>query len=741
MLTTEVIDVTLTNFKQDRTWIENKYHKTDEPFDAFQRMAYHGHPCDPTSGMDDEEMLQGLRDLFPTIQDRPHAFQKATGFAYVLDNARIEVSEHDYFVCFYNWNRHLYPTLVWPWYDEVKANLSDEDKTFMNDNIAKGNIALWADFDHSVPDWDALFTLGFPGILERAARYRREHEANGTLTEKQAAFFDGIDIEYRAIIRLLDRYYQKATAQTHPKAARIAECMKHLRDGKPQDTLDVLQMIFLYFLLSESVDGYQVRSLGSGLDAAIYPYYINDLKTGRYTEEELHEFIAYFLMQFAAIGNYWGHPFYLGGHNPDGSCRVNEASYAILNIYAELQICSPKLQIQYRSDLPLDFVNKALDMVRSGHSNMVFINENAGTVALRRLGIPEKDVRNFDTKGCYEYAVRGKQVDTAPLYINPTNLVNEILDDAETLSLSTFDAFKAEYYNRLGKLFADGMRVADELEKQLEFINPAPMFSGTIEHSLQKAEDAYFRGSEYNSTTILVTSIASAVDCLLAVNYLVYDAKLVTLTELKTIIDTNWKGYESLRGTVKRLPCKYGNHNAQADALTTELCDFLFTIQGKPNVRGGKYSLHVHSALMFVWMGEKMRATPDGRRAGEETSKNASPSVGMDKNGVTALLMSALATRPDHFMGGHCLDVMLHPTAVAGDSGLVAMKALLDTYEQGGGASMQFNIVDPKTLKKAQQEPEKYQNLQIRVCGWNVLFNDLPRVEQDAYIERAENII
>ena len=47
---------------------------------------------------------------------------------------------------------------------------------------------------------------------------------------------------------------------------------------------------------------------------------------------------------------------------------------------------------------------------------------------------------------------------------------------------------------------------------------------------------------------------------------------------------------------------------------------------------------------------------------------------------------------------------------------------------------------DAETLKKAQVEPEKYANLQIRVCGWNVRFVELPKCEQDAYIRRAENI-
>jgi len=39
------------------------------------------------------------------------------------------------------------------------------------------------------------------------------------------------------------------------------------------------------------------------------------------------------------------------------------------------------------------------------------------------------------------------------------------------------------------------------------------------------------------------------------------------------------------------------------------------------------------------------------------------------------------------------------------------------------------------------QNPEKYPGLQIRVCGWNVLWNNIAKSEQEKYIERAENII
>jgi formate C-acetyltransferase len=68
------------------------------------------------------------------------------------------------------------------------------------------------------------------------------------------------------------------------------------------------------------------------------------------------------------------------------------------------------------------------------------------------------------------------------------------------------------------------------------------------------------------------------------------------------------------------------------------------------------------------------------------------------------------------------------------------MKGLIDAYAEGGGSAIQFNVADAKTLRKAQENPELYQNLQIRVCGWNVLFNNMCKEEQDAYIKRAESI-
>ena len=126
--------------------------------------------------------------------------------------------------------------------------------------------------------------------------------------------------------------------------------------------------------------------------------------------------------------------------------------------------------------------------------------------------------------------------------------------------------------------------------------------------------------------------------------------------------------------------------------------------------------------------------------AGEEVSKNVSPTMGADTNCVTALIRSV--TRMDSAMhpGDFPLDVMLHPATVQGDEGLHAMRTLLATYMQRHGVAIQFNVFDAATLLDAQAHPEKYQGLQVRVCGWNVHFTDLSRQEQDMFIRRATNI-
>jgi formate C-acetyltransferase len=737
---------------QDRPFLENKYHRTNEPFDPFRRMAYHGHDYDPNTGLDDDGIRQGLQQLSETCRGLPHPVAKARAVAYVLDNTRIDVSEHDYFIGLYSWGRLIAPTTLTAWHREVFAEHLPGLQDRLSQYKQSGAFTAWADYDHAVPDWQALFELGFSGILDRARRYRRAHEAKAPLTPEQTAFFDAIAIEYEAILRLLDRLEQYAQSRPHAKAAKVAACLHRLRDGAPQNTYDVLQLIYLFFMICECVEHYQVRSLASGFDVMLYPYYRRDLEQQTFSQEELNDLIGCFLMQFSAIGNYWGHPLYIGGTDEAGASLVNPLSYAILDIYDTLGIYNPKIQVKVNRNTPDAFVVKILDMIRRGHNSLVFVCEPGLVRSMMSLGVTYTEARTCDIKGCYEFSVRAGEVSTAPLYLNLLKPICLVLQNGrdrltgaqiglttgELEDLRTFDDFYAAYLRQLAFILETGMQAADAFERYLDVINPAPMFSATIEHSLQVMRDAYATGSKYNNTVVLHTGFASAVDSLMVVKYLVYDSAALSLIELKTALDQDWNGYERLRAQALNCPHKYGNQDQLADLYATALSRWLCNM--RPNARGGVYKAAIHSARMFIDFGQTTEATPDGRKLGEELSKNASPVIGMDTRGVTALVQSATQLDPTTYTEDFNLDVMLHPSAVQGEEGLKAMKAILDTYMQQYGLAIQFNVFDSQTLRDAQINPERYKNLQVRVCGWNVLWNNLSRAEQDAYILRSERI-
>ena len=775
-------------FEKDREFIANKYHKQGEPFDPYKRMAYHGYDFCAETGKTDEEILAGLRALKEKISDLPHPVQKARAVEYVLENTRIDVNDFDYYPGIYSLNRLANTITQDLWSGELFGKILPRVNEEMQKLNESGAAAIWADFDHVVPNWQAVLDFGFAGLLSRAEEYKARHEKRGTLTEEKRAFFDGIIIEYKAILRLLDRLIAFAEKQTLKNGAAeklpmVCAGLKEVRRGAPKSTYGATLTMYLYFILSECFDSYQVRSLGSGLDGTLYPYYERDLKSGAYSREEIGELLKYFLFQWQAIGNYWGQPFYLGGTNADGGTKYNDLSYLILETYDELGIYNPKIQLKINENTPEKLLNLAFDMVRRGKNSFAFMCEPGMAQAMKSYGASEEEAREADIRGCYETGVRANEVSSATGYVNAEKALEyvffngydyrlkevfglqtgEICDEdsagggentgdinggeiSGNAPFDTFEKFYAAVKAQWKAILEKVMNAANEYEKYFSFVNPSNMYSATIAGALEKGADAYQGGVKYNNSCVLTAGFATLADGVAAVKKLVYEEKKVTLSRLKRAIKNNFAGGgetgdETLLKTLRNGAPKYGNDDDFADEIAADLAAFVTgVVNNRPNARGGVYKSSIHSAMEFIWEGEKTLASPNGRLAGEELSKNASPSVGADKNGVTALISSALKLKPYSFLESFCLDVMIHPSATEGDDGLQILRTLLFAYLRGGGMTIQFNVCSAKTLRDAQKHPEKYRNLQVRVCGWNVLWNHLSTAEQNAYILRAENV-
>jgi formate C-acetyltransferase len=308
--------------------------------------------------------------------------------------------------------------------------------------------------------------------------------------------------------------------------------------------------------------------------------------------------------------------------------------------------------------------------------------------------------------------------------------------------IATYEAFYAAVKKHIAYMSERCIDYITEYERHYGEIYPDALLSAQYDHSVETGVDVYEGGAKYNNSSLSAYSIATLVDSIAAVKRLVFEDRRVTFGELREILVNDWQGQERLRLYARNLPEKYGNNEPLTDEITVDMSAYIASlINGKPNGRGGVFKASLFSVDHGFTLGKKTMATPDGRHAGDTNSKNLCATDSMDRKGITALIHSATKIDQTEFPNGVVLDVVLHPSAVSGEDGLEAFLGILKTYFALGGMAMHGNVFDVATLRAAQQTPEKYQTLQVRLCGWNVYFVNLSEEEQNSFIMQAENAV
>lgn len=692
---------------------------------------------DPSTGLRARDLRKALDEKVPAWKrEMSWVDAKAKAFAYLCDRTALDVSEKDWFPTFARWTRHtfsLHP--FWPQIDIRKKEVVSE-WTFS----PRRHQMFWSayqDFDHSAPDWDDILKLGFVGMLDRL-------QANW----KESPYYPPRKAAGEAVLRLLDRFIARGEAvlsQGDGGKARVrrqVESLRRLRVGAPVTTYDVLNFIYLYWVISENFEGIQVRTLGN-LDRLLEPYYRADLVAGRTTEAEFREQARHFWWQWGSIDNYYGQPVYFGGTKEDGTTEYNEVSRILLDVHDELALATPKLHLKVGKSTPDWVWRKSTDMARRMRP-ISFIGEESHARVIRSMGYSERQAREFMVWGCYEWAIRDSANDTFGAAVNLPRTIQTVLTRAVKgeLAPSTYDELEQSYLSFLADVIRAACDFVVENERDLSAVNPSLLFSLSSANSVKTGRDAFAGGMPNgNNTGIWLVGLATTIDSLAAIKDLVYDRKSMSLAELGRVTAANWEGHEDLRLRQVRSKRKWGNNDPETNGIARRLTQRLSqTTNGRANGRGGRFKLHGHTARWHYAFGALVGATPDGRRAKEELSKNISPVMGADTEGVTALIASVANLDARDLPGDFPLDVALLPNTVAGEKGLDMMRAVIGAYFDNGGLVIQFNVHDAATLRDAQAHPEKYENLQVRVTGWNVRWNDMPKAEQDKFILRAASI-
>ncbi len=503
------------------------------------------------------------------------------------------------------------------------------------------------------------------------------------------------------------------------------------------------------------------------LDQHLYPFYRKQIEDGTITREQAEELLQCFWIKFnnqpappkvgvtaAESGTYTDFAnINSGGLKPDGSDGVNEVTYIVLDVIDKMRLLQPSTNIQVSKKSPDLFLKRSLKIVRNGWGQPSIFNADMIVKELLNQGKTIEDARNGGASGCVETGAFGKEAYILTGYFNLVKVFEITLNNGidprtgKRIGLTTgepedFETFEElfEAYQKQLKHFVDiKVRGNNVIERLYANYLPAPFLSILIDDCIKTAKDYNNGGARYNTNYIQGVGLGSLTDTMTAIKYHVFDNKTFTLNELNSVLKNNFEGNEKVRQILINKTPKYGNDNDYADEVMRAIFQSYYTeVNGRPNTKGGVYRINLLPTTCHVYFGSVIGATSDGRKAYEPLSEGMSPVQGADRNGPTAVIKSA--SKIDQVLtGGTLLNQKFTPSILEGEEGIANLLHLVRVYFKLDGHHIQFNVVDKKTLLKAQEDPEKYKDLIVRVAGYSDYFCDLSKALQDEIINRTEH--
>ena len=489
-----------------------------------------------------------------------------------------------------------------------------------------------------------------------------------------------------------------------------------------------------------------------------------------------------------------------GGQNKEGEDVTNDLSIMCIQASMHVHLPAPSLSVRVWNGSPHEFLIKAAELTRTGIGLPAYYNDEVIIPALQNRGLSLEDAREYNIIGCVEPQKAGKTEgwhDAAFFNMcRPLELVfSNGMDKGEMVGIPTGDVTQMKTFDEFFDAYKKQMEYCISLlvnaDNAIDVAHaercPLPFLSCMIDDCLKEGKSVQEGGAVYNFTGPQGFGIANMADGLFAIRKLVYEDKKVSMKELKEALAWNYdKGldaqsagdmtemimkamqkagrnvdastaegllktfmgmkpgeqktqrFKEIHDMIDAVP-KFGNDIPEVDYFAREVAyTYSKPLQKYNNPRGGKFQAGLYPVSANVPLGGQTGATPDGRYAHTPVADGVSPSAGKDVKGPTAAATSV--SRLDHFIvsNGTLFNQKFHPSALSGREGLEKFVALIRGYFDQKGMHMQFNVVDRQTLLDAQEHPEKYKHLVVRVAGYSALFTTLSRSLQDDIIRRTE---
>jgi trans-4-hydroxy-L-proline dehydratase len=621
---------------------------------------------------------------------------------------------------------------------------------------------------------DKIYRLGFDDLKDQikaglaALDFMEDADALAKAEELQA-----MAIAADAIIAFAGRYAAKARAMaaTEKDAGRrkelraIAAVCDRVPAQAPRDFREALQHYwFIHLGVISEANPWDSFNPGR-LDQHLLPFYKEGLASGALSREGARELLQAFWIKFnnhpsppkvgvtaEESGTYTDFALInTGGLTAAGEDGVNDLSFLILEVIEEMRLLQPSSAVQISSKSPDAFLKRALEIVRTGFGQPSLFNSEAIVAELLRQGKSLADARCGGASGCVETGAFGRESYILTGYFNLVKVLEITLHNGvdprsgRAIGPETGDPGKFTACEQLLKAFAAQLnhfiaikvRGSNVIDRLYARYLPVPFLSLLIDDCIANGRDYHDGGARYNTSYIQGVGLGTISDCLSAVDHHVFRNKSLAMKDLLDILAADFKGREATRQLLLNKTPRYGNDDDAADDLMKKVFEMYFAaVDGRPNMRGGRYRINLLPTTVHVYFGKMTGATPDGRKAGEPLSEGISPVQGADRHGPTAVIKSA--AKIDHLRtGGTLLNQKFTPQLLADDRGLGGLAALVRAYFGLNGHHVQFNVVDAATLRAAQKHPEKYRDLIVRVAGYSDYFVDIGAELQNEIIKRT----
>jgi formate C-acetyltransferase len=628
---------------------------------------------------------------------------------------------------------------------------------------------------HTVLD-DKIYRLGMLDLIAEidarleALDFLHDLEAYSKREELRA-----MRIAAGAIVRFAERYAAEARRlakkEADPRRKRelkqIAEVCTRVPAHAPRNFWEALQAYwFVHLGVTTELNTWDSFCPGH-LDRHLTPFYLEGLANGTLTREQAEELLQCFWIKFnnqpappkvgvtaAESGTYTDFAqINLGGVLEDGSDGVSEVTYLLLDVVEEMRLLQPSASIQVSKKNPDRFIKRAARIIRTGFGQPSAFNADLIVQELMRMGKSVEDARNGGSSGCVEVGAFGKEAYILTGYFNLPKVLEITLHNGydprtgKQIGLKTGDPARFQDFDELFAAFEKQLlhfidikvRGNQIIERLYATFMPAPFLSLLISDCIANGKDYHDGGARYNSSYVQGVGLGSITDILTALNYHVFDRKTMSMAQMLSMLDVDFKGFEKERQKLLNKTPKYGNDDDYADTIMRRVFEAYFNaLDGRKNTRGGEYRINLLPTTCHIYFGSVTGASADGRKAWTPLSEGISPVQGADRHGPTAVLQSA--AKMDHARtGGTLLNQKFTPQLLSDEAGLEGLVQLIRTYFKLDGHHIQFNVVDAATLRKAQKHPEEYRDLIVRVAGYSDYFCDLSEALQNEIIARTEH--